>query len=131
MPTIRGCLLVLVAAGALIRAASAQEPADPSFAPNEPAAGVKHGKVLHAFRLTGAAPVIDGRLDDEVWTLAERVEGFIQWDPDNMAPMTERTTLQVAYDSHYLYAAVRCDDRTPSSITRGLGRRDEFQRCHA
>ena len=127
MPTIRGCLLVLVAACALIRAASAQEPADPSFAPNEPAAGVKHGKVLHAFRLTGAAPVIDGRLDDEVWTLAERVEGFSQWDPDNMAPMTERTTLQVAYDSHYLYAAVRCDDRTPSAITRGLGRRDEFQ----
>ena len=78
-------------------------------------------------RRYSAAPVIDGRLDDEVWTLAERVEGFIQWDPDNMAPMTERTTLQVAYDSHYLYAAVRCDDRTPSSITRGLGRRDEFQ----
>jgi hypothetical protein len=43
-----------------------------------------------------------------------------------MDPMTERTRVQVAYDDRFLYVAMRCDDRTPDGIVRGLGRRDEL-----
>lgn len=94
--------------------------------PDEPAVSVKDGRVLRAFPVTGARPRIDGRLDDEVWEVAERATGFVQWDPDNMAPMTDQTIMQVAYDRDYLYALVRCNDRVPADITTGLGRRDEF-----
>src|SRR4051812_24633164 len=49
-------------------------------------------KELRAFRLgEQPTPTIDGQLDDAVWTLAEAVEDFIQGEPDNMAPPTERT----------------------------------------
>ena len=37
----------------------------------EPVVPEKAGKELHAFRIRGAAPRIDGRLDDEVWNNAQ------------------------------------------------------------
>jgi hypothetical protein len=92
----------------------------------EPVASFKEGKLIHAFQIVGNAPKIDGVLDDEVWRAAEIGEHFIQWDPDNMQPLSERTRMQVAYDARYIYVAVRCDDRTPDRIASGLGRRDEF-----
>ena len=95
-------------------------------AQDEPAADFKEGKRIHALRLGEHAPKIDGVLDDEAWAAAEAGENFVQWDPDNMQPLSERTRMQVAYDDRYLYVAVRCDDRTPDRIARGLGRRDEF-----
>ncbi len=95
--------------------------------PSEPAMAVKEGKVLHAFRLGNrAVPRIDGRLDDEVWAIADQAEGFVQWEPDNMAPLSERTVMQVVYDDRHLYLAMRLYDRTPGAIAAGLGRRDEF-----
>ncbi len=88
---------------------------------------VKEGKVLHALGLGSlAAPRIDGRLDEEVWATAQQAEGFVQWEPDNMAPLSERTVMQFAYDERHLYVAVRLYDRTPQAIAAGLGRRDEF-----
>jgi hypothetical protein len=90
----------------------------------EPAAEAKAGKDLRAFRITGDAPQIDGRLNEEAWRVAEAIEDFVQWEPDNMAPLSERTVVQVAYDDRHLYVAVRCYDREPSGITAGLGRRD-------
>jgi len=93
------------------------------FGPNEPAREYKAGKVVHARRITGTPPTIDGRLDDETWTGAEAATGFVQRDPDNGKPMTEDTRVQVAYDSRYLYIAVTCMDSNP--VTTGFGRRDE------
>ena len=60
-----------------------------------------------------------------MWTAAEIGEHLVQWEPDNMQPLSERTRFQVAYDDRFLYVAVRCDDRTPDLIAKGLGRRDE------
>jgi len=105
--------------------AAAQDAGGFRLDPSEPAAGAKVGKVVHALRIAGNAPRIDGALDDEVWNIAEVGENLVQWDPDNNEPMTERTRFQVAYDNRFLYVAVRCDDRTPDQIARGLGRRDQ------
>lgn len=107
-------------------AAAAVPTADSAyFAANEPAATAKIGKTVHAYKLTGDPPKIDGTLDDEVWARAQRAGGYVQWDPDNMEPVSERTELQVAYDNRYLYVAIRCYDRTPDLIAGGLARRDE------
>lgn len=121
--------LVLVAAGvALVTAtrAFAQDPGGLVLDPREPAASAKAGKVLHAFRITADPPRIDADLEDEVWRRAEVGDHLVQWDPDNMDPLSEATSMQVAYDDRFLYVAVRCDDRTPARIAAGLGRRDEF-----
>jgi hypothetical protein len=120
----RFVLLLCVAAAARPGAAAAQTRLEPVIPATEPAAEFKRDKVLRAHR-TSMPPRVDGVLDDDVWAIAEVAEGFVQWDPDNGAPMTERTRVQVAYDDRFLYVALRCDDRTPDRIVGGLGRRDE------
>ena len=108
--------LVLPAPALAQRAGTAGEPLVPE----------KAGKELHAYRIAGSAPRIDGRLDDEVWTEAQAIDDLVQNDPDNMKPPTERTVVQVAYDDQYLYVAARCFMRDGSEITTGLGRRDNM-----
>lgn len=63
----------------------------------EPDVPEKAGKELDAFHIAGASPRIDGRLDDEAWTLAARIEDFVQMEPENMQPATERMTVQVPW----------------------------------
>ena len=93
---------------------------------NEPARALKEGKVLRAARIGATPPAIDGSLTDEVWMTAESAGDYVQRDPDNGAPMTEATRIQVAYDDRYLYIAILCADGTPGGIAAGLGRRDEL-----
>src|SRR5262245_25117243 len=78
---------------------------------SEPVVPEKEGKDFHAYRLHGQPPKIDGRLDDEVWTLAQTIDDFVQNEPDNMAPPRDRTSVQVAFDDRALYIAVRCFTR--------------------
>jgi hypothetical protein len=94
---------------------AAGQPASPASSPDEPAADVKAGKTLRALRVD-QPPQIDGQLDDDAWRRAEAAEGLVQWEPDNMAPLSEQTTVQVAYDDRHLYVAVRCHDREPAAI---------------
>lgn len=90
----------------------------------EPDVPEKIGKDLRAFPVGDKAPRIDGQLDDEIWTAADRVEDLVQQDPDNMMPPTERTVTQVAYDDRSIYVAVRAYMADVSKITTALGRRD-------
>jgi len=52
------------------------------------------------------APYLDGRLDDEVWRTASRIEEFVQQRPLDGAPASESTELLVAYDTTNLYFGV-------------------------
>ncbi len=118
-------LVCLWCAGPVEAQISVQQGAAATVSQGEPAADGKAGKVLRALRVDGASPRIDGQLDDEFWQRAESAEGFIQWEPDNMAPLSERTVVQVAYDDRYVYVAVRCYDREPDGVKGPLSRRDE------
>ena len=71
-----------------------------------------------------SAPVIDGRLDDEVWTRAVPASGFLQRDPDEGQPASEETRVRIAYDDRALYVAAHLRDRDPAAIVRQLSRRD-------
>ena len=81
------------------------------------------GKEIRASRITGEPPRLDGRIDDETWLAAQAIDDFTQQEPENMAAPLERTVAQVAYDDRYLYVAIRCYTRDPSTISAGLGRR--------
>jgi hypothetical protein len=95
-----------------------------AFAQVEPHDVHKAGKTLRA-RRTLTPPVIDGRLDDRPWEEADTATGFVQRDPDNGKPMTDATTVRVAFDDTHLYVAVQAIDSQPSLIASGMARRDE------
>ena len=85
---------------------------------NEPKRALKEGKVVRAVRVT-TPPSIDGRLGDEVWTLAPHATGFMQRDPDNGQAMTRQTLIQIAYDDRFLYIAATCLDDNGSVVSGG------------
>ena len=62
------------------------------------------------------APVIDGRLDEEVWRTAALVDDFAQTSPTDGATPSEVTIVRVTYDDEYLYIAADLRDSDPSGI---------------
>ena len=72
-----------------------------------------------------SAPVIDGRLDDEIWRTAAPAIGFVQRAPRGGAPASQRSEVRVAYDRQALYVGVRNFDTAPDSMAQQLGRRDD------
>lgn len=83
-------------------------------------------RVLHAARIVGAAPVLDGRLDDPAWKIAEVSGDFTQREPNAGAPATVRTEARVVYDDDAVYVAMRMYDPDPKSIMSTLTRRDDI-----
>ena len=67
---------------------------------------------------------VDGVLNEDAWQ-TPGAEGFLQQDPQDGAPASERTTVWVAFDRDNLYVAARCWDSNPAGIIRLLGRRDD------
>jgi len=71
-----------------------------------------------------ASPVIDGKLDDEVWKNAPVLKDFYQTSPgDNIAP-SKPTEVMIGYDEKHLYIAFRCFDEK-DKIRATLAKRDE------
>jgi len=54
------------------------------------------------------APIIDGIAADESWNSCEPISHFIQREPRNGEPFSERTEVLVGYDASNLYIAFRC-----------------------
>jgi hypothetical protein len=70
-----------------------------------------------------APPVVDGKLDDEIWKSARVLKDFYQTDPgDNIAP-THPTEVLIGYDSKFLYFAFRAYDE-PSKVRANVAKRD-------
>ncbi|HLM02016.1 MAG TPA: DUF5916 domain-containing protein [Pyrinomonadaceae bacterium] len=70
-----------------------------------------------------ASPVIDGKLDDEVWKSARVLKDFYQTYPgDNIAP-SKPTEVLLGYDEKHLYIAFRCFDEK-DKIRATVAKRD-------
>ena len=54
--------------------------------------------------------VIDGNLDEPAWTLVEPATDFVQTNPVQGEPATERTEVRLLYDDDNLYVGVYCFD---------------------
>ena len=70
------------------------------------------------------APAIDGRLDEAVWRTAAVIDAFIQQEPAEGAPATERTTVRLLYDARALYVGVEAFDSQPGGVIATEMRRD-------
>ena len=80
-------------------------------------------RAVRAVRVT-IPPRIDGALDDEVWKLAEPAADFLQRDPDEGKPASERSEIRVVYDDEALYFGCMFFDAEPENIVARLTRRD-------
>ena len=84
-------------------------------------------RAMTAMRVAeGESVVVDGRLDEAIWSRAQPARDFVQQDPQNGAPETERTEVRIVYSEKALYMGVICFDREPDRLLRFQRRRDEF-----
>jgi hypothetical protein len=71
------------------------------------------------------APVIDGKLDDEIWQRAVILKDFYQVQPgDNIAP-SKPTEVLLGYDSKFIYIAFHCYDE-PDKVRANIPKRDNI-----
>jgi len=66
---------------------------------------------------TTEAPHIDGVLDETAWQAAQLIDSFIQQEPQEGQPATERTEVRVLYDQGHLYIGVRAHSSEPVVAT--------------
>jgi hypothetical protein len=69
------------------------------------------------------APVIDGKLDDEVWKSAVALKDFYQIQPGDNTAASKPTEAWLGYDAKFLYFAVRAYDE-PDKVRASVAQRD-------
>lgn len=118
------CLYGLVAAtpAAAQNGVVIEGPAPPD-APEVVARDAEGRVTVRAVRL--AEPlVLDGLLRDPVYAQVRAISDFVQQEPHEGEPATERTELWIFFDDTTLYLAVRCLDSQPDRIIANEMRRD-------
>lgn len=78
-----------------------------------------------AVRAQGGLPVIDGRLDEVVWTGAPPLTQLTQREPVEGSAPSESTEVRFVYSDEALYVGFRGFDRQPERIVGRLVRRDQ------
>ncbi|HET9438712.1 MAG TPA: DUF5916 domain-containing protein, partial [Longimicrobiales bacterium] len=94
-------------------------------APAQDTANAYARKTLHAMRIAGVKPTIDGQLEESVWSMAPAGTGFTQVRPNPGQPSAQETEVRVAYDDDALYVGLRMYDTRPDSVVAQLARRDQ------
>ena len=79
-------------------------------------AQVNAQKRVRAIRVD-TPPVIDGKLDDGAWQLAQPISDFHQIRPGNQTAPSELTEVYVVYDDDALYIGARMADSEPELIS--------------
>ena len=109
-PRLRGLVPVIFVAISLV------------ITPPSSAQGVPQLTVGH---LTGEdRPVIDGKIDEAVWSTESAYSTFTQQEPSEGQPATERTDVWFLIDETNLYVAVVCYDTEPDGLVVSQSRRD-------
>ncbi len=74
-----------------------------------------------------ARPItLDGALDDPVYQEVEAIGGFLQQEPHEGQPATQRTDVWLLYDDRNIYVAARCWMTDPAGLVANEMRRDGF-----
>src|SRR5438093_1542886 len=73
------------------------------------------------------APKLDGTLDDPIWQQASAIDNFLQREPFEGQPSTEKTEVRILYSKHEVYFGITCFDSDPKRIVATELRRDVSQ----
>jgi hypothetical protein len=69
---------------------------------------------------------VDGRLDEPIYGAIRPISDFIQNEPVNGTPASERTEVWVAFDDERVYVSVRAHESQPDRMVANEMRRDSF-----
>ncbi len=69
------------------------------------------------------SPIIDGKLDEDVWKSAAQFKDFLQTEPGDQTAPSRETIAYMGYDEKHLYVAFMCFDE-PDQIRATIARRD-------
>ena len=92
---------------------------------SQPSYSAINRKTLHVKR-TISAPIIDGVLEDEAWVNTTFATEFIQVEPYNGAPASQKTEIKFTYDDEAIYIGAILYDTAPDSIVSELSKRDDM-----
>src|SRR5436190_23895482 len=70
-------------------------------------------------------PVIDGKLDDEIWKHAAVFKDFYQTNPGDNIAASKPTEAMMGYDARTLYIAFHCYDE-PDKVRASVAKRDNI-----
>src|SRR5438067_6644070 len=70
------------------------------------------------------APKLDGTLDDPIWQQASAIDNFLQREPFEGQPSTEKSEVRILYSKHEVYFGITCFDSDPKRIVATELRRD-------
>jgi hypothetical protein len=70
------------------------------------------------------APRMDGKLDDALWQNAQWLSDFVQREPQEGQPASERTEVAFFYDDDALYIGARMHSSDPNGVRALVTRRD-------
>ena len=110
----RGWVFALLAALAPASQVSAQTDGNGDERPTLQAIHIEPGEGI----------TLDGNIDEPVWRRATPATGFLQRDPDQGEPATERTEVFVVYDASNLYIGAILYDSDPDGILAYQKQRD-------
>jgi hypothetical protein len=107
------------------RASAVAVPADPGRAAAAPTV-TRNGAGHVTVRATRIAEriTIDGALDEDLYGRIPAIDGFIQQEPHEGRPATQKTDAWLYYDDTNVYVAARCWTTDPSRIVANELRRD-------
>lgn len=71
------------------------------------------------------APLIDGKLDEEVWSRAVVLKDFYQIQPGDNVPPSKPTEVLLGYDPKFLYIAFKATDE-PDKVRATVAKRDNI-----
>lgn len=117
-------IAVLVALALVAAPATAQE--SPGETSGEGPGETRAVPLSTALRVPRPAIEVDGYLDEQVWTRAKVLTGFVQREPVEGIPAEEDTEVRLVFAEDALYVAARMWDSRPGEIATQLVRRDEW-----
>jgi len=104
-------------------------PSDSAQGPGQgPGTAASTGRTLptlQAVRVTDSEIDIDGRADEPAWRDAHVATDFVQFEPVEGAPASERTEARVLYGQRALFVHIKAYETDPSQIVGQLTRRDQ------
>ncbi|MDR2811183.1 MAG: carbohydrate binding family 9 domain-containing protein, partial [Tannerellaceae bacterium] len=82
-------------------------------------------RVYHITKISGNKPVIDGKLDEPVWSeQGQWSEPFVQVEPYERKVSSSFTRVKLFYDDKNVYAGFYCKEAEPEKLNRFVGDRD-------
>ena len=120
-----GCLVVLICLAALPQKVLCQTPS--SQQPASTDSTVRREPLFSTATRVDRPPKLDGTLNDPLWQQATPITSFLQREPYEGQPPTERTEVRVLYTKHSVYFGIKCFDSEPKKIVATELRRDVSQ----